>query len=54
MRIKFACVERMGSIIEELRDRDIEFECWVNDLGDGIVYVEKRDKNAGLLSKVAA
>ena len=52
MRIEFASISIMVSIIEELRLREIDFHCGVGDLGDGFIWVEEVE-HVKAISKVA-
>ena len=53
MRIEFASVSMMGEIIAELRVQGIEFECMVDDLGAGYIWLKELETNEGT-TKIAA
>jgi|TARA_R100000482_G_scaffold38176_2_gene13063 hypothetical protein len=53
MRIEFASIGIMAIIVKELQIHDINFECTVNDLGDGVIWIEKLEKHE-VLAKIVA
>jgi sensor c-di-GMP phosphodiesterase-like protein len=53
MRIEFASVSMMGEIIAELRVQGIEFECKVDDLGTGYIWLKELKTNESA-TKIAA
>ena len=40
MRIEFASVSMMVDIINELRTQGIQFECKVDDIGEGYIWIK--------------
>ena len=40
MRIEFASVSMMVDIINELRVQGIQFECKVDDIGEGYIWIK--------------
>ena len=52
MKIEFASISIMVSIIEELRLHKIDFHCMVDDLGQGTIWVEEVER-VKAISRVA-
>ena len=53
MRIEFASIGIMVSIIRELQIYNINFECRVDDLGAGTIWIEELEKHE-VLAKIVA
>lgn len=53
MKIEFASISIMVSVINELRLHKIDFHCMVDDLGMGTIWIEELEKHE-VLAKILA
>jgi hypothetical protein len=53
MKIEFASINIMVSIIRELQIHNINFECRVDDLGCGTIWIEELEKHE-VITKIFA
>ena len=53
MKIEFFSISMMASIVDQLRIHNIPFECKVDDLGRGAIWLEEIESHE-ILSKITA
>jgi hypothetical protein len=53
MRIEFCSISMMVSIVDQLRLHNIMFECKVDDLGCGFIWLEEIERHE-VLAKIVA
>ena len=53
MRIEFASISIMVSVVKELQIYNINFQCRVDDLGTGTIWIEELEKHE-VITKIFA